>query len=407
MYMSHVPAAVHPSPRPADAILIVDDEASVLYVLRHVARSLGVVSAEAPDAVTARELIAQREFAGALIDKNLPGESGLQLLRWLRAQQPDCLAIIMTAYANLDSTVEALRLGAFDYILKPFDIDSLEHRLRLALEHRRALAERAKMQSLLVQSDRMAALGLLAASVVHEVNNPLTTVLANLEFIEAETRRARAQVAELPVPEEARPELVRATARLAGLEDVLAETREGAERMRAIVRDIKTFARGDDPRSMPVDLRAVLESTLKMASAHTRNRAQVVRDFGDAPLVEGSESRLAQVFLNLVVNAAQAIPEGAAGDNEIRVRLRTGRQHEAVVEVSDTGNGIAPEHLPRIFDPLFSTKSTGEGTGLGLSICASIVESLGGRIEVESKVGRGTLFRVILPPALDALRALP
>ncbi len=134
-----------------------------------------------------------------------------------------------------------------------------------------------------------------------------------------------------------------------------------------------------------------------MASVQIRFRARVVRDYHEVPMVLASESRMAQVFLNLVVNAAQAIPEDSPSENEIRVRLTTGPKGEVCAEVTDTGAGIAPEHLPHLFEPFFTTKPQGEGTGLGLFICKSIIESFDGTITVESKPGVGTTFRLLLP----------
>jgi two-component system NtrC family sensor kinase len=167
---------------------------------------------------------------------------------------------------------------------------------------------------------------------------------------------------------------------------------------------VKAFARSPDDTSMLVDLRDVLEAALKMALVHIRYRARVVRDYQAVPLVRVNEARLAQVFLNLVVNAAQAIPEDG-GDHEIRVRLWTGPNGEACAEVSDTGTGIPAENMAHLFEPFFTTKASGEGTGLGLFICKSIVESFEGTISVESRPGAGTTFRLNLPAHMKDSRA--
>jgi two-component system cell cycle sensor histidine kinase/response regulator CckA len=185
-------------------------------------------------------------------------------------------------------------------------------------------------------------------------------------------------------------------ARLEKLLEPVRSANEGAERVRDIVRSLKIFSRGDE-RNRPVDLHHVLESTLRMAANELKHRAQVVKDYGQVPVVEANEAGLGQVFLNLLVNAVQAIPEGNAEANHIRVRTFTDESGRAVVEVADSGAGIAPEVLGRIFDPCFTTKPIGVGTGLGLSICHRIVTALGGAISVESQVGSGTTFRVCLP----------
>ena len=151
-------------------------------------------------------------------------------------------------------------------------------------------------------------------------------------------------------------------------------------------------------------MQGVIESSLQMASTEIRHRARLVKDYRSTPPAYGNEARLGQVFLNLIVNAAQAIAEGNAEKNEIRILTYTSDDSGAVVEVLDTGAGIATEDLPRVFEPFFTTKEIGMGTGLGLSICQRIVHEMGGNIIVESEVGKGTRFRVLLPPSpTDAL----
>jgi PAS domain S-box-containing protein len=228
-----------------------------------------------------------------------------------------------------------------------------------------------------VASDRMAAMGTLAAGIAHEINNPLAVVVANLEIVASEPG----------LSDDARKRL--------------ADARDYAWRIRTIVRDLKLFSRADEERRGPVDPELVLESTLRMAANEIRHRARLVRQYDKVPFVLANESRLAQVFLNILVNAAQAIPEGKADVNEIRVTTRVGAAGEVVVEIADTGSGMTPEVRRRLFTPFFSTKPVGEGTGLGLSISRQIVTSLGGSIEVESEVGKGSLFRVRLSRAAE------
>ena len=153
-------------------------------------------------------------------------------------------------------------------------------------------------------------------------------------------------------------------------------------------------------RAGPVAVRRVLDSSINIAWNEIRHRARLVKDYGETPLVEGNESRLGQVFLNLLLNAAHAIPEGETERNEIRVTTRTDGRGYAIVEVRDSGMGIPIAIRERIFDPFFTTKPVGEGTGLGLWICAGIVSALGGEVKVDSEIGRGSTFRVTLPPAL-------
>ncbi len=253
------------------------------------------------------------------------------------------------------------------------------------------VTERKKMVSRLQFADRMASVGTLAAGVAHEINNPLAYVIGNLGF----AIEALAEASELaasgrwstsslmPVLDECRR--------------ALKEAEDGATRVRGIVRDLKVFSRSDEDQRGPVDVRRVVESALNLASNELRHRARVVTRLSDVPLVLANEARLTQVFLNLLVNAAQAIREGAVEENEIEVEVRRGDLGHVVVEVRDSGCGIKPEDRARIFDPFFTTKPAGIGTGLGLAICHGIVDALGGEIDVESEVGKGSTFRVLLP----------
>lgn len=264
----------------------------------------------------------------------------------------------------------------------------------------RDLTERKQMQVRLLQTDRLVSVGTLAAGVAHEINNPLAYLLANLEHI---AMRRLPQFAEgLRQLEEdfpdAKSRAVSLRKNLTEVGEMLEIAREGADRVRTIVRDLKTFSRGDEERRGPVDVHRVLDASINMAWNEIRHSAQLVREYGDVPLVDANEARLGQVFLNLLVNAAQAIPAGHALENEIRLRTSTDARGAARVEVSDTGTGIQRDAIPRIFDPFYTTKPEGVGTGLGLWICQGIVTGLGGAISVESEIDRGTTFVISLPP---------
>jgi signal transduction histidine kinase len=241
-------------------------------------------------------------------------------------------------------------------------------------------------------TDRLAAVGRLAAGLAHEINNPLAFVEANLRFAAEELPALAAWSRHPPADPRDAERLV------AELAEAVAESRQGAERVRHIVRGLKTFARTDEDLREPVDVRAALEAAVDMSAHELKQRARLVRELSPAPRVEGNAVRLSQVFLNLLVNAVQAIPEGAP-DGRVRVVLRSDERGWAVAEVHDNGRGIPAELLPRIFDPFFTTKPVGEGTGLGLSISQGIVLGLGGELAVDSAPGRGTTFRLALPPS--------
>jgi len=257
----------------------------------------------------------------------------------------------------------------------------------------RDLTERREIVARLALTDRMLSVGTLAAGVAHEINNPLAYVIANLDLLSRELPSLLGVPRDPAHASRLRPEDV---------SELLRDAREGAARMRAVVSDLRALSRADDMRSHPVDLRAVIASSLKMAGNEIRHRARLVLELGEVPPVFGNDSRLGQVFLNLLLNAAQSIPDGHADENEIRVRLRRHGEDRVCAEVEDTGCRIPSEIVGHIFDPFFTTKPMGVGTGLGLSICHGIVQSLGGSISVESTVGVGSTFRVVLVATTDS-----
>jgi PAS domain S-box-containing protein len=265
----------------------------------------------------------------------------------------------------------------------------------------RDVTERRKLQAQLHVTERLLSVGTLAAGVAHEVNNPLAALVSSLDWISGRVSQLLAQQGER--------DQAGAAAVLAELRRVdkpLSDALDAAARVRAIMRDLKLFSRAEDERESSVELTPVLDSAARMASNEVRHRARFVRDYGEQPItVQGSDARLGQVFLNLIINAAHAMPDGRADQNEIRVSVHTPSPDQVVVEVRDTGSGMAADVLDRIFDPFFTTKPAGIGTGLGLAICHRIVTSVGGRIDVESQPGQGSVFRVTLRRAEPAQAA--
>ncbi|WP_224368641.1 PAS domain S-box protein [Hyalangium versicolor] len=276
----------------------------------------------------------------------------------------------------------------------------------------RDVTEQRHLRDRLTLADRLASVGTLAAGIAHEINNPLAFVISNLSFLSEEMRRSQLSLEASGAGSTNHPTgtprlRTRAEMDLVEWQEVLGEAYEGAERVRQIVRQLKTFSRPDEERLSPVDVHQVLDSVVMMAANEIRHRAQLHKDFGPVPSVMANESRLSQVFLNLVVNAAQAIPEGQAHHNAIRLVTRRLDPGRVLIEVQDSGSGIPREALGRIFDPFFTTKPVGVGTGLGLSICHGIITNLGGEISVESELGKGTTFRVILPSLEPRTRSRP
>lgn len=248
------------------------------------------------------------------------------------------------------------------------------------------ISDYKSMQAQVAQADRMASIGLLAAGVAHEVNNPLTYVLYNLESLAHDLPELRARIE---------------SGATGDLDDMLDRARsavEGAHRIRDIVKHLRIFSHMDDGRIEPTTIAGVIDTAIDMAFNEFKYRARLVKRYGDVPRVDANAGQLCQVFLNLLVNAAHAIQEGNIERNEIRIRTRE-NEGDVVVDVEDTGEGIPPENLGRVFEPFFTTRPIGTGSGLGLSICQKIITDLGGEMSVKSRVGRGTCFTMRIPVA--------
>ncbi len=327
----------------------------------------------------------ERPFQLMLVDWTLPVMTGLDLCRVVRSRPggDEVVILVITGRDRAEDLEAVLDAGASDYLSKPIDPEILRTRLLIAertvANAARRAEERQDMQARLAFADRMASVGTLTAGVAHELNNPLMYVLSNL-YLTREEIDSRDEPTWL---ERARQQLDEAI--------------HGAVRMQNIVRDLKTFSRVDDEQCANVDVQSVLESSINICWNEIRHRATLERDFSETPPVDANESRLGQAFLNLLINAAQAMPEREVSANRITARTYTDERGWAVIEVADNGTGIEPGRMSRVFDPFFTTKDVSEGTGLGLSICRNIIGEAGGTIDVQSELDHGTTFVVRLP----------
>ena len=256
--------------------------------------------------------------------------------------------------------------------------------LRCEQRRRRAEEELRHAQQRLLATERLASLGMLTAGVAHEINNPLAYMLSNLNYVNEELS-VLAKKGDPFTGERSRDIL-----------DALSETLSGSARVRDIVKDLRLLSRSYPDQPGSLDLHALLDSCVNMAWSEIKHRGRVVKDYGEVPRIQANQSRLAQVFLNLLINAAHALPPQGSESSEIRLLTRH-EENVVMVAVRDTGVGIPEENLERLFEPFFTTKPPGEGTGLGLSISQEIIKAAGGRITVESQLGRGSTFRVFLP----------
>jgi signal transduction histidine kinase/CheY-like chemotaxis protein len=248
----------------------------------------------------------------------------------------------------------------------------------------RNMTQENRNRERLAFSERLASLGTMAAGVAHELNSPLTFVMLGLEWLERQlTLLEQPSAGPAPKP--------------GALGERVREVLESAHRIQRIVRDLKGFTRPEEAHASLIDIPSAVDGALSLAAAELRYRARIEKSYEPSPPVFGNQARLGQVFLNLLVNAAHALPEDRSADNAVHVRSFQAADGRVAVEISDTGAGIAREHLPHLFEPFFTTKPVGQGTGLGLWICHEIVADLGGEIQVESEIGVGSTFRVLLP----------
>ncbi|MBZ0105099.1 MAG: PAS-domain containing protein [Sulfuricella denitrificans] len=274
-------------------------------------------------------------------------------------------------------------------------------------EEQKALIKKLEQaHNQLLQSEKMASIGQLAAGVAHEINNPIGYVYSNIGSLEQYIQQLfqvtnAYERAESALTDPQLLKSIRAAKQSSDWEylkkdvfDLLHESSEGIVRVKRIVQDLKDFSHVDGVEWQWVDLHKGINSTLNVVNNEIKYNAVVVKEYGEIPEVECLASQLNQVFMNMLVNASHAIGENGNG----RITIRTGIKDEMVqIEFSDTGKGISPENLTRIFDPFFTTKPVGKGTGLGLSLSYGIIEKHHGRIEVESEVGKGTTFRILIP----------
>jgi signal transduction histidine kinase len=320
-----------------------------------------------------------------LCDHRLPGMDALSALSLVQSRGLDVPFIIVSNAISEESAIDVMRAGAHDFLYK-HSLGKIGAIIERETSEAELRAEARRMQQQLLLADRLSSVGMLAAGIAHEINNPLAYVIGNLTYALARIEPGQ------PLEND----------ELAEVKQALEQGLEGAARIGHTTRDLKVFCRSEvEPAHGPLNVRRVMESSIRIAWNQIRHRARLTRQFELVPIVNGDEHRLGQVFLNLLVNAAQSFPDDRIEQNEIVVSIRI-EGGTVLVAVSDNGAGISPEHQARVFDPFFTTKSPEVGSGIGLSICRSIVTDLGGEIRCESARGEGTTFHVELP-AQDAI----
>lgn len=400
-------------------VLIAEDEAVSRHLLTSYLKQWGHEVVAAADGAEAWRLFQQQEFPLVLSDWVMPEMDGLELIQHIRERATGAYVyiILLTARSEKQDVIAGLEAGANDFVTKPFDRGELRVRVRageriIELEQALAAQNRAlrEAQAALVQTEKLASLGQLAAGMAHEINNPVAYVANNLAVLRRDVpaalqvldkyREGREQLRRVA------PDLVADAERLeeeidlsyirASLPRLFERSLDGLSRVRDIVKNLRDFARLDEAQFKEADLNAALQSTLEIAGHEIKKKTIALRtQFGELPPVFCHPGKINQVFLNVLMNAIQASESG--GSIEVSTRTDDRTAGGVAIEVRDAGCGIKAEHLPHIFDPFFTTKPVGQGTGLGLSVSYGIIRDHGGAIEVDSEVGRGTLFRIRLP----------
>lgn len=394
-------------------ILIAEDEISHATAIR---RSLEQSYPDARIELVAslleyRESIALVKPTIAIMDLNLPDGRSLDLLASSVGGAPFPV-IMMTSYGNEQVAVDAIKAGALDYIVKsPEAFTSIAVSVERALREWTLIQEKKEMerqlkesQARIIQQEKMASIGQLAAGVAHEINNPIGYISSNIntllkyvdklaQFIESQTQAIEtcADDATRASIEELRRQ-IKLDYVIKDLRALIAESLEGAERVSKIVQDLKSFSRSEADEAVRCNLNECIRSTINVVRNEIKYVAELDLQLGDIPPVLCRPQQISQVVMNLLVNAAHSISANGV------ISVSTSKADDAVeISVSDTGCGIPPENLEKIFEPFFTTKEAGKGTGLGLAISCDIVRKHGGELLVRSEVGRGTTFTVRLP----------
>ncbi len=413
---SMYPGAAFSISRLAMKILVADDSAVMQRLLLRSLEKWHYQVTVASDGAEAWELFQRDTYPLVLTDWMMPRLDGLELIRRIRARERSgyVYIILLTAKSEKQDLVVAMDAGADDFLSKPFDQEELRVRVRegeriILLEQ--ALKEQNRRlretQAALVQSEKLASLGQLAAGMAHEINNPVAYVANNLTVLRRDImsvmqildlyRRGHDRLAQIDPDLAAEAAELERDADLDWIQENLPRlfqaSLEGLGRVREIVNNLRDFARLDEAERDAIDLNTALESTVKVLQHEIASKELVIEfELNPMPQVVCRPQKINQVIYNVLLNAIQA------SEPHRRIWLRS-RQDEGnvIVEIEDEGSGIDPQHLPRIFEPFFTTRPIGRGAGLGLAISYGIVRNHGGSIDVTSRPGVGSCFRIRLP----------
>lgn len=399
---------VHPR-----TILIVDDEKEVADLLVTVMEKHGHKATALLSGESALDRIRKGGVDVLITDLKMPGMSGLELIRLTRQTDKDIEIIVITGYGTMDIFLQAIREGVSDFILKPLAMDQLLHSVDRVMEKKNLTENLIARTQQLLQSEKMATVGVLSTGIAHEINNPTTFIRTNLQLMSEYIKRMEPKMGDLGDPKNA--ESVKNII-LNEFPDMIRDAIKGTERIQKIVSGIKHYAHmGDDSFDENVDIREVITQSINLVRTKLRKDIVISENYLNIKEIKGHFSKLEQVFVNLLVNAADAI-----NDKMVKRRAVGDREYAGLIDVSatiidgddfgdgptpdyliltffDNGAGIPEEKVNRVFDPFFTTKPVGVGTGLGLYISYEIIKQHGGEITVQSDTTDGTAFIIRLP----------
>lgn len=414
-------------------ILIVDDEEPALKLMSRLLSCDQYILHTAGNGREAVELAEKINPDLILLDVMMPGLDGSETCSILKNTEgiKQIPVIMLTANPDKDIKLRCLSAGANDFLAKPVDNAELQLRVHNMLEFRRhaetkrwvevllqirktmeeknreletALQEIERTQSQIIQQEKMASIGQIAAGVAHEINNPMGYISSNMNSLGKYADKLtqfigiQEQAIEKCSDEETKKSITELKRQIKldyimkDFRDLITESLEGSKRVSKIVQDLKGFSRAEGDQAIPADLNTYIQSTINVVRNEIKYVAELDIRLGDIPLVVCLPQQISQVVMNLLVNAAHSISDKGV------ITLATSRVNDSVeISVTDTGCGIPPESISKIFEPFFTTKELGKGTGLGLAISRNIVTKHGGELLVISEVGKGTTFTVRLP----------
>lgn len=410
-------------------IMLVDDERTSLSRMKQALAPAGYRLVFALNGTDALKRALSNPPDLFLLDISMPDINGYELCRQFKAipELCDIPVIFVSALTEVIDKVEAFNCGGVDYVTKPFQFAEVQSRLEAHLKLRRyqqqlqvknkelerALSELKTTQSQLIQSAKMASLGVLTAGIAHEINNPvnfissgikglrsafddLLVILAACDDITGNNVQAKAaEIAALKTQFDYEQ-------LLAGVRQITANIENGVERTVEIIKGLHAFARLDDDVLVSMDIHECIDATLVILKSRYKGRIRIHKEYGILPRLEGVPAKLSQAFMNILGNAIDAIEEedNASKENEIAIKTYRECRHGqpyVFIEIRDSGPGIRDEFREKLFDPFFTTKEIGHGIGLGLSITQGIIQSHQGKLEFETELGVGSLFRILLP----------